>query len=294
MKKLFTNKYLWAAIIALIAGLAYSTVSKEKKRAGRERESRSTSKVQKGELIQRSTISGTVTPLRKTVITAPYQGYVRKVFVKLGQKVQSGDPIASVAPTLVAGDTVFPLRSPFSGKVVQLNKADGEFVKASDSVDFIARVDDLSKLYIDSNVPELDRVKMKIGLEAIVKASAILDRTYKAVVKELTFAAREQDRYGRSTAVEFPMRLEISDFDEQLRPGMSVLVDIITLKKENVLRLRHEFIGRDKTTYFVTLADGKKQKIEIGAQNEEFSEIVEGVTEGTLVQKVDFAGVGKN
>ncbi len=291
MKTLFTNKYLWLAIVALIIGLVYSTQFSRKKKSGRE--GQSMTKVQKGELIQRSTISGVVTPLKKTVITAPYQGYIRSVFVKLGQNVKSGDPIASVAPTLVAGDTVFPLRAPFGGRVVQLNKANGEYVKASDSVDFIARIDDTSKMFIDANVPELDRVKMKIGLEAIVKASAILDRTYKAVVSELTFAAREQDRYGRTTAVEFPMRLQILDFDEQLQPGMSVIVDIITLKKNNALMLRHEFIGREQNSYFVTLADGKRQKIEVGTQNEEFSEILNGVTEGQAVRKVDFSEISR-
>lgn len=247
------------------------------------------SQVERGELIQRSTISGTVTPLRKTVITAPYQGYVKNVFVRLGQQVKSGDPIASVTPTLVSGDTVFPLRVPFAGKVVQLNKANGEYVKAADATDFIARIDDTSKLYIDSNVPELDRVRMKLGLEAVVKASAILNRTYKAEVKEISFAAREQDRWGKTTAVEFPMRLEILDFDEQLQPGMSVIVDIITLKKDNVLRLKHEFIGRKKDRYFVTLPSGDKQDVTLGVQNEEYSEILDGISEGTKVQKVDFA-----
>lgn len=292
MKKLFLNKYFIIVLIGLSLGIGNALISTKKQKTTSE--NKSTSKVQLGELVQRSTISGTVTPLRKTVITAPYQGYVRKVYVKLGQHVKSGDPIASVAPTLVAGDTVYPLRAPFAGKVVQLNKSDGEFVKASDSVDFIARIDDVSKMYIDSNVPELDRVKMKIGLEAIVKVSAILDRTYKAVVKELTFAARELDRYGRSTAVEFPMRLEILDFDEMLQPGMSVIVDIITQKKDNILRLRHEFIGKDKDSYFITLLNGTRQNIEVGMQNEEYSEIVSGVSEGTVVQKVDFSVLNSN
>lgn len=291
MKKLFLNKYISITVVTLIVGLViayYFTPSKQN--SGKKN---SFVKVERGDLVQRSTISGTVTPLRKTVITAPYQGYVRKVYVQLGQEIKSGDPVASVAPTLLASDTVFPLRSPFAGKVVQLNKASGEYVKASDPSDFIARIDDVSKMFVDSNVPELDRVKMRIGLEAIVKASAILDRTYKAVVKELTFAAREQDRYGRSTAVEFPMRLQILDFDEQIQPGMSVIVDIITLKKENVLRLRHEYIGKDQDSYFITLSDGKKVKIEIGVQNEEYGEIISGVSEGTLVRKVDFSGLVK-
>lgn len=254
---------------------------------------RATAKVEEGELIQRSTIAGTVVPFRRTIITAPYQGYIRKIFVKVGETVKVGDPIASVAPSLVAGDTVFPLRSPFSGKVVRVNKSEGEFVKSSDESDFIARIDDLKTMFVEANVPELDHVRMEVGLEAVVRASAILDRTYKAVVRELSFAAREQDRWGRNTAVEFPMRLEILDFDAQLQAGMSAIVDIVTFKKEKVLRLRHEFIGRNKDQYFVTLENGKTKPVKLGIQNEEFSEITEGVTAGTVVQKVDFSELGK-
>lgn len=291
MKRLLSNKYLWLAILFLGVGIAYSM--KEEQKNNRKKSARAQAKVEKGELIQRSTIAGTVSPLRKTVITAPYQGYVRKVYIKLGQDIKSGDPIASVSTTLLASDTVFPLRAPFAGRVVQLNKAEGEFIKASDAVDFIARIDDTSKLFVDSNVPELDRVKMKIGMEAIIRASAILDKTYKGVVRELTFAARDQDRYGRTTAVEFPMRLEILDFDEQIQPGMSVIVDIITLKKENVLRLRHEFIGKEKDNYFLTLKDGQKVSIKVGAQNEEYSEIIGENLENLTVQKVDFSVVNE-
>lgn len=286
MNKRPFNKNWIFVVVAILAIFSFRYFSNSD---GKSKKNSKTAKVEVGEILLRSTISGTVTPLRKTIVTAPYEGYVREVFVKLGQLVKKGDPIASVAQTLVSGDTVFPMRAPFSGKVVQINKSSGEYVKASDATDFIARIDDLSKMYVNSNVPELDRVKMKLGLQATVKASAILDRTYAATVEELSFAAREQDRYGRSTAVEFPMRLEVTDFDEQLSPGMSVIVDIVTLKKENILRLRHEFIGRNKDEYFVTLKGGKKQIVKLGVQNEEHSEILEGLKAGTEVQKVDFS-----
>lgn len=239
--------------------------------------------------MQRSTISGVVTPFRKTVITAPYQGYVKKMFVNLGDDVKAGAPIASVVQTLLTADSVFPLRSPFAGKVAQINKAEGEFVKASDASDFIARIDDNSKLYVDCNVPELDRVRVKVGMEAIIKASAIVDRSYKGVIREIAFAAREQDKWGRSTAVEFPMRLEILDFDSQIQPGMSVILDIITEKKSNVLRLRHEYIGKEKGSYFVTMDAGERRTVELGILNEEYAEITSGLKAGEKVQKVDFA-----
>jgi multidrug efflux pump subunit AcrA (membrane-fusion protein) len=138
------------------------------------------------DVIQRVTISGNIVPFRKTVITGPYKGYIRKMYVKIGDKVKVGDPIASVSTSLTVNDPAFPLRAPFAGVVVAVDKAEGEFVKESDPTDFIARIDDLSKFYIEAVAPEIERVKIKLGQEAIVRASAILDRTYKAVVREIS------------------------------------------------------------------------------------------------------------
>lgn len=287
MKRILWNKYSLVALVFLTAGFFYSIKSANKK--AKRAQTSSTVTVEKQTVVERVTISGFVAPERKTLITAPYKGYIRKLFVKLGSDIQAGAPVASVVTSLSTNEEVFPLRAPFAGKVVQLNKAEGEFVKEADPTDFIARIDDLSHLYIDANVGEMDRIKIKIGQEAVVKASAILSRSYKGIVKELSFAAKDKDRWERGTGIEFPIRLEIMDFDSQIQPGMSVLLDIISQKKENVLFLRHEYILKDKNNYYVTLADGEKKEVEIGLQNEEGCEITNGLEVGDKVRKVDFS-----
>ena len=221
----------------------------------------------KQDIMQRVTIAGTVTPLKKTIITAPYNGYVKKLFVKVGDKVNQGDPIVSVVQSLQSGDNPFPLRSPLTGTVVQIEKSEGEFVKEGDPKEFILRIDDSSKLYVIANAPEIDRVKVKAGQEAIIKASAILNRKYKGIIRELALAAREKEQWSRSQVVDFPIRIEIIDNDETIKAGMSVVIDVITAKKENVLTLRHEFIRRDNEKYFVVLSSGKRQDITVGIQN---------------------------
>jgi len=285
MKIHWKNKYLFAFLLLAVLAFIYLRNRADTSAAWLE----STSPVVRQNLIQRVTIAGTVQPFRKSFITAAYKGYVRKIFVQLGQEVKMGDAIASVGTSLTASEQVFPLRSPISGKIVQLPKAEGEFVKEADPTDFIVRIDDLTKLLVTANVPEMERVKIRIGQEAVVKASAILDRTYKAVVREATLAANENDKWQRSTVVEYPVRLELTDFDEKLRPGMSVLIDIVANKKDNVLTLRHEFIAQEKEQSFVTLANGERRDIHLGLQNDEMSEILDGVHEGDLVRKVDFS-----
>mgnify|MGYP000863163838 CR=1 FL=1 len=243
----------------------------------------------KQDIMQRVTIAGTVTPLKKTIVTAPYNGYVKKLFVKIGDKVKQGDPIVSVVQSLQASDSSFPLRSPLSGVVVQIEKSEGEYVKEGDPKEFILRIDDTSKLYVVANAPEIDRVKVKAGQDAIINASAILSRKYKGVIRDLSLAAREKDQWSRSQVVEFPIRIEITDSDETIKSGMSVVIDVITAKKENVLTLRHEFIRRENEKHFVVLASGKRKDIQVGIQNEEGFEIVSGLREGERIKQIDFS-----
>ena len=286
MKAIWRSKFFWitVAVLATAAGLWLARGSSDKSVVKAR-----TAKVKRENLLQRVTIPGNVSPQRRTLITAPYRGYVRKLFVKLGDMVKAGDPIASVGTSLAVNDPVFPLRAPFSGKVVQLEKAEGEFVKEADITDFIARIDDLGRLFVDAIAPEIDRVKISIGQLAVVKASALPNKTYNAKVLNVTYAAKEKDRWERSTVVEFPIRLEVTDKDDQLKPGMSVLIDITTQERKNVLTIGHEFLARDGDKYFVTTVDGKRKPVKLGLLNDEAAEILEGVEEGEELKIFDFS-----
>src|SRR4051794_29170910 len=56
--------------------------------------------VKRADLLRQVTVAGTVVPARRTVFTPPYNSYVRKLYVKLGDPVKAGDPIVSLAQSL--------------------------------------------------------------------------------------------------------------------------------------------------------------------------------------------------
>ena len=115
MKNFLNNKLITGGIIILVLVTIFLLKSKEKSDSEK---SIGIGLVIRQDLVQRVTIAGTVTPLKKTVITAPYSGYVKKIYVKIGDLVKRGDPIVSVVQSLQGGDDVFPLRSPLDGVVV--------------------------------------------------------------------------------------------------------------------------------------------------------------------------------
>jgi HlyD family secretion protein len=246
--------------------------------------------VTRQDIVQRVTIAGTVISKRRTVVAAPYNGYVKQIFVKVGDKVKPGQPLVSITQSLMNAEPVFPLRAPYEGTVMHVNKHEGEYVKEGEAQDYILRLDDLSALFVEANAPEMDWAKLRLGLDAVIKASAITSRSYKGRINELTLAPQPSQNGGSgSSAGEYPVRIEILDSDKQIGPGMSIVADIITNKKEKVLTLQHQFVFSGPDGTFAVLEDGTKKKIEIGMQSDELVEVKSGLSEGTKVRQIDFA-----
>jgi Cu(I)/Ag(I) efflux system membrane fusion protein len=151
----------------------------------------------------------------------------------------------------------------------------------------LVRIDDLTRLFVEASSPEIDVGKLKLGQEAVIKASAVLGRGYKGKIGHISLAAKEQKDWDKSR-VEFPLLIEVMDKDPQIRPGMSAIIDIITNKIPGALTLRHEFIQKDGDRYFVTTEKGEKKYIEVGIQNEEAFEIRSGLSENEKIRQMDF------
>ena len=246
--------------------------------------------VKRKDLVQRVTSAGIVIPHRRTVIIAPYNGYLRKLYVQIGQKVKAGEPIVVVTESLTDSLTqAYPLRAPFAGTVVQVLHTEGEYVSSTGNDSTLVRIDDLSHLGIVADIPEMEIPNIKEGQQAILRISAVLSKTYRGVIREISRAARETGQWNRPTdKADFPIQIEITDADAEIKPGMSAIVDIITAKHVKTLTLPHEFIQQTGDKYFVVLESGKKREIKIGLANEDEIEITSGLKEGDRVRQTDF------
>lgn len=250
-----------------------------------------TSKVVKQDITKRVSFSGKVFPMRSSNINPPFEGYVKHIYVSVGDRVKKNDPLISVIDNPnVDSKEVYPIRASFPGTVVQVNVAEGQNVskdRGSDVTNAMIRVDDLSQMFIQAEVPEIEYVNIKVAQEAIIKAPAIFERSYKGKVLEKSMAPVAQDRWSRNTVV-FPIKVEVTDADSELKSGMSVLVDIVVAEKKQVLALKHEFVENNEGKYFVKTAKGSRVPIKIGIQDDVYVEILEGLTLGEEIQQVDF------
>ncbi|MCX6119916.1 MAG: efflux RND transporter periplasmic adaptor subunit [Proteobacteria bacterium] len=251
--------------------------------------------ISRADLIQRVTFSGGIVAARTTIIQAPYDGYIQKIFVNVGDNVASGQPIISMSQTATNEHSaeIFPLRAPFAGTVTQINKTVGQFVSKNFSENndsTLLRIDDMTRLMVKSDVPEIDYPKLKVGQSVIVKATSVPSKTYRGVIRTVAKASRQAVRWERNK-VEFEVTVVIEDADQNLAPGMSALIDVITNEVKDAVVVRHEFLQQKGDTYFVTLENGNKVDIEVGIQNDEFFQVIKGVSEGQKVMPIDFANL---
>ncbi len=244
--------------------------------------------VKRENLIQKITIAGTVQSNRSTVITAPYNGYIKKIYTHLGQKVQLGEPLVSVVQSLQAEEQVFPLRAPFAGIVTQLLQKEGQAVKQNDEKDFIMRIDDLTQMFLLAEVPEIEITLVKAQLNADIKLTALPDVNFHGVVQELAQSAMQKDRFGGRAQANYQVVLSIKENDRRVKPGMSAIADLIVTQRDQVLTLPHEYVQKDKNQYYVKLKNGEKKNVSVGLQNESLIEIVNGLQEGDQVLPADF------
>lgn len=244
------------------------------------------------DLVQRITFAGVIASRRRTIITAPYSGYIKILYVKIGDRVKKGDPLVSITASLDSFEPVHPLRAPFSGVVTLVRKSEGEFAKENDAQDYVLRIDDISRFFVEAKVPEIDRLKVAIGQEAVIKASAISDIPFHGIVRRLSLAPEEKAQgfsFSGKTQVEYQVYIEITDSDTRIKPGMSAIIDVIAASAKQVLTIGHEFVHEDEGQSYVLLKDGTKREIKIGLRNDEIVEIVDGLNEGEEVRQVEFA-----
>ncbi len=71
---------------------------------------------------------------------------------------------------------------------------------------------------------------------------------------------------------------------EQIFPGMGAKISLELYKKEKALTVPKKAVKKEGADHFVTMKDGKKQKVKIGKSNATMTEILEGLKAGDEVK----------
>lgn len=172
------------------------------------------------------------------------------------------------------------LRAPFDAVITEIRSKPGDQVNPG-SISF--RLDDLSRLIVDVQIPEVDINSIKTGMTARITFDGIQGIDYNGTVIEVA-------RVGTSVGgvVSFNVAVELNDADASVLPGMTAAVNLITSEITDVLIIPNRAVRLKEGARVVYLLKPgqllpEATNVTIGAISDLQSEVVDGVQEGDII-----------
>ena len=169
--------------------------------------------------------------------------------------------------------------APFNGTVTETYPLPGDQVTAGQTA---FRLDDLSRLLVDVSVSEVDINSVKVDQPVTLTFDAILGKTYNGKVVEVAKVGTEEQG-----VVNFKVTVELTDADEQVKPGMTAAVNITIEQINDAILVPNRavrLVDGDRVVYI--LVDGKpvKKELRLGASSDTMSVVLVGdLKDGDLV-----------
>jgi len=248
--------------------------------------------VAKQNLTQIVTVAGKLEAAKIASILAPYDGYIRKIYVEVGQKIKKNDPVISLSTHLDDNTPLFPMRAPFSGRVTDIAIKEGQYVTGQgQNSQTLVQIEDTSQFELEVEVPELDLPKLEIGQIAKIKLASAPGEEIPGRIKYISLSPKEiqNKRWGDDSQSRYRVAIDILKQSPEYKSGLSATVDIQSAEKKSVLALPGEFLTEYQGAEAVRLKDGTYKKIKVGLRTDNAFEILSGVNEGEAVIMDDFA-----
>ncbi len=256
-----------------------------------------------------STSAGKFEYAAEKTITAQSSGDIDAVYVLEGDKVSVGTKLVHIDSDTVKDNLTssslslrssalsrqnaqdklddYTITAPISGTVVMKNIKAGDKLDNSNMSTEMAVIYDMSSLECELSVDELDIKNVEIGQSVIITSDAVEGKTYHGEVSNVSINGTTSG--GVTT---YPVTVIITDFDEDLLPGMNIDVEITTSQAKDVLAVPVTAVNRgnivyvkgEKTDENDKAPDGYKSvRVETGVYNNEYIEIKSGLKEGDIV-----------
>ncbi len=147
-------------------------------------------------------------------------------------------------------------------------------------------IPDMSKLIVKFDLPEQYRSKVRVGDKAVVTPDSIRSIKLPGVIGEIASLPVNLIHWDRNSPKIYHSTIKLKKQDSRLVSGMSVQVEIINRELKDVLFIPIEAVFEEGGNYFVykkSLGNPKRINIRIGAANDNFVEILEGLEESDVV-----------
>ncbi|MDY6845798.1 MAG: efflux RND transporter periplasmic adaptor subunit [Chloroflexota bacterium] len=171
------------------------------------------------------------------------------------------------------------IKAPFDGVVTVVKAKRGDVVQPGMQA---VQIDNLSELFIDVKISEVDIPFVQIDQPAQLVFDAYFENTFEGEVVEISPVGNVIQG-----VVEYDIRIKMQNADDRIKPGMSAAVNIVVDEKEDVFVVPNDAIvsidGQDNV-YVQRNGSYEAVKITLGSYSDFYSEVIEAdIKEGELI-----------
>jgi multidrug efflux pump subunit AcrA (membrane-fusion protein) len=184
------------------------------------------------------------------------------------------DDLAVAQARLQAAQTAvdsLSLTAPFAGTITEVDIKSGDQVSLG-SIAF--RLDKLDRLLVDVQVSEVDINSIQVGQSVNLSFDAILDKQYKGVVSQVAPVGTVIQG-----VVEFNVTVELTDADQNVKPGMTAAVNIVVDQITNALLVPNRavrLVDGQRVVYILINNQLQQVKVTLGASSDTESQVTDG------------------
>jgi HlyD family secretion protein len=207
--------------------------------------------VAKGKLVQATTaLERAKERLNESIVRAPINGVILQKYVEKGQIIASG-------VSNVGGGTP------------------------------IVDIADMSSVYIETGIDEIDIGKIQLGQSAVVVAEAYPELKFNGTIIRIAPEAKIEQNVTL-----FDVIVEVGNTDGKLKSGMNTDIEISIVNRENVLLIptialqaltEAEAQLNERVVLLKQGSEFVPHKVKIGLSNFKQTEILSGLTEGSIL-----------
>jgi HlyD family secretion protein len=163
------------------------------------------------------------------------------------------------------------LTAPFAGTITEVDIKPGDQVSPG-SIAF--RLDKLDRLLVDVQVSEVDINNIQVGQPVDLSFDAILNKQYKGVVSQVAPVGTVIQG-----VVEFNVTVELTDADQNVKPGMTAAVNIVVDQITDALLVPNRavrLVDGQRVVYILSNNQLKQVKVTLGASSDTDSQVTDG------------------
>lgn len=215
--------------------------------------------------------------LNKTAkVVSTLEGRVTKLNYDLNDKVKAGDVLALVQTPELLGKPL-EVKAPIDGVITERKTTAGELATKESEIYMIS---DPTDLWVIGEIKERDIGAVKAGQDASFTVLAYPNESFHGKIVRMGNRVEEESRT-------LEVRIEVSNADGRLKPGMFADVEIVTTVQQDVLLIADTALQTDgeNQVVFVALEETRFEKrvVRIGMEQRGHVEVLEGVKEGEKV-----------